>query len=102
MLGDHPHHPFTHRGLDLLWHLHILLDSGRCGMKPGALHPLGARVTLKVTSDVADEVHVHGYDRFADLKPKRTTTLSFKATSPGLYEVEAEDAGTLLAQLLVR
>jgi heme/copper-type cytochrome/quinol oxidase subunit 2 len=71
-------------------------------MKPGALHPLGARVTLKVTSDVADEVHVHGYDRFADLKPKRTTTLSFKATSPGLYEVEAEDADTLLVQLLVR
>jgi hypothetical protein len=120
MLGNHPHHPLTHRGIDLLRHVHILQDSKRCGIKPGALHrrhlhrrqvkppaqrvtvPLGARVTLKVTSDVADEVHVHGYDHFADLKPKRTTTLSFKATSPGLYEVEAEAAGTLLVQLLVR
>ena len=24
MLGDHPHHPLTHRGINLLRHLHIL------------------------------------------------------------------------------
>ena len=62
----------------------------------------GARVSLKVTSDVADEVHVHGYDRFADLKPNRTTTLSFKATQKGLFEVEAENTATVLVRLLVR
>jgi hypothetical protein len=38
MLGDHPHHPLTHRGLNLLRHLHILLNSERCGMKPRAVH----------------------------------------------------------------
>jgi hypothetical protein len=38
MLSDHPHHPLTHRGLNLLWRLHILLNSERCGMKPRTLH----------------------------------------------------------------
>ena len=73
--------------------------------KPGEKRvevPRGARVSLKVTSDVADEMHVHGYDRLADLKANGTTTLTFKATKAGLYEVEAEDAGTVLVQLLVR
>ena len=62
----------------------------------------GNRVDLKVTSDVSDEVHVHGYDRFTDLKADATTTLSFKASKAGLYEVEAEEAGTVLVQLLVK
>lgn len=62
----------------------------------------GNRVSLEVTSDVADEVHVHGYDRFADLKANGTTTLSFKASKAGLYEVEAEEAGIVLVQLLVK
>src|SRR5512132_4652339 len=37
MLGNHPHHPLTYRGLNLLRHLHILLNSERCGMKPRAV-----------------------------------------------------------------
>jgi hypothetical protein len=63
--------------------------------------PLGQRVRLEVTSDVADEVHVHGYDRLADLEPNETTTITFKASRPGLYEVEVEGAGQVLVQLLV-
>lgn len=63
--------------------------------------PLGEPVTLVVTSDVADEVHVHGYDRSVAVAgdPAR---LRFRADIPGVFEVELEQRGVLLTQLEVR
>ncbi len=63
---------------------------------------LGARVVLAVTSDAADEVHVHGYDRSVELTPGRRATLELTADSPGLFEVELHESGLLLVQLEVR
>ncbi len=63
--------------------------------------PAGERVTLVVTSDAADEVHVHGYDLSADLAPGTPATVEFDATIPGVFEVELHDAGTLLLSLQV-
>jgi hypothetical protein len=34
MIGDHPQRPFLHRGINLSWHVLILLNSERCGIKP--------------------------------------------------------------------
>lgn len=50
----------------------------------------GDEVTLRITSDVADELHVHTYDRTADLVPGETAELTFDATIPGIHEVELE------------
>jgi hypothetical protein len=50
----------------------------------------GDEVTLRVTSDVADELHVHTYDVTADLEPGETVELTFPATIPGIHEVELE------------
>jgi PBP1b-binding outer membrane lipoprotein LpoB len=47
-------------------------------------------VALTVTSDVADEVHLHGYDKMADVTKGGTVTIVFKATLPGKWEVELE------------
>jgi hypothetical protein len=63
---------------------------------------LGAQVRLEVTSDVADEVHVHGYDEDLALAPGETGALTFAADLPGLFEVETHESGTLLATLEVR
>ena len=62
----------------------------------------GQNVRIEVTSDATDEIHVHGYDLTAGLAPNRTAVVSFRANQTGLYEVEVEDAGVLLFQLLVR
>ena len=62
---------------------------------------VGEEVTLVVTSDVADEIHVHGYDLTLALSPSRPTQLSFGATVPGVFEVELHDAGTVLLTLQV-
>lgn len=63
---------------------------------------LGARVRLAVTSDTADEVHVHGYEESVELAPGRRTTLELTADTPGLFEVELHESGLLLVQLEVR
>jgi hypothetical protein len=63
--------------------------------------PAGEHVTLVVTSDAADELHVHGYDLGADLVPGIPATVEFDATIPGVFEVELHDAGTLLLSLQI-
>ena len=63
--------------------------------------PVGDYVTLTITSDVADEVHVHGYDRTTALTPGTPAELTFDATIPGVFEVELHEAGTVLLSLQV-
>ncbi len=72
--------------------------SGDTGRVPVAA---GEEVTLVVTSDVADEIHVHGYDLTVALSPSRPAQLSFAATVPGVFEVELHEAGTVLLTLQV-
>jgi heme/copper-type cytochrome/quinol oxidase subunit 2 len=63
---------------------------------------VGRDVQLVVTSDVADEVHVHGYDRKSDVPAGRSTTIDFIADQTGVFEVELESRSAELAQLEVR
>lgn len=63
---------------------------------------LGDQVRLRVTSDVAEEVHVHAYDVFADVAAGATAELDFTATIPGRFEVELEEQGKQLLVLEVR
>ena len=61
----------------------------------------GDRVVLVVKSDVADEIHVHGYDIMRDVTAGGTARLPFTATLPGVFEVELEDHGVQIAELTV-
>ena len=61
----------------------------------------GDQVTMVVTSDVPDELHVHGYDLTAELVPGTPAELTFAATVPGVFEVELHDAGTVLLTIQV-
>ena len=62
----------------------------------------GTEVELLVTSDVADHIHVHGYDLLQDVAAGETVSLSFTADLPGTWEVELEDSGTHLLELQVQ
>ncbi|MFG2331876.1 hypothetical protein ACGFMM_19870 [Streptomyces sp. NPDC048604] len=62
----------------------------------------GERLTLRVTSDRADTLHVHGYDRELPLRAGEPATLALTADRTGLFEVETHDSGLLLTQLVVR
>ena len=62
----------------------------------------GRIVVIRVTSDVADEVHVHGYDLMADVAPGQPVTIRFTADTPGIFEIELEELHVQIAQLEVR
>ena len=61
----------------------------------------GDTVRFRVRSDKPEEVHVHGYNLMKDVAPGKTVTFSFKATIPGIFEVEFEDSGEQIAELKV-
>lgn len=61
----------------------------------------GQRVTLVVSADVTDEVHVHGYDLMADVAPGSPARISFEASVPGRFEVELESRAIQIAELRV-
>jgi hypothetical protein len=63
--------------------------------------PRGSVVELVVASDVADEVHLHGYDRSSFVTAGATTTLRFTADLPGVFEVELEQRSAPLAEVQV-
>jgi hypothetical protein len=61
----------------------------------------GDRVQFTVTSDVADEVHVHGYDISRDVPAGGSVRFSFPARIEGVFEVELEGRGQQIAELRV-
>ena len=66
---------------------------------------VGQTLRLTVTSDVADELHVHGYEIEAELPAGQAVTVDVPigpTPGPGLYEVETHESGLLLFQLEVR
>lgn len=63
--------------------------------------PVGSAVELVVSSDVADEVHLHGYDRTSFVTAGATTTVRFTADLPGVFAVELEQRGAPLAEIQV-
>jgi hypothetical protein len=52
-----------------------------------------------VRSDVADEVHLHGYNLKRDVAPGAPARLPFRATITGTVEVELEQRGLPLARI---
>jgi hypothetical protein len=66
----------------------------------------GETVRLVVTTDAADEIHVHGYDLTQNPAPGKPVRFRFEADIEGVFEIEshvAEDAGRepLVARLVV-
>ena len=65
---------------------------------------IGQTVRITITSDVAEELHVHGIEQSLDLPAGEKQTLEFVVPAdpgPGLYDVELETSALLLFQLEV-
>jgi hypothetical protein len=63
---------------------------------------VGEKLTVLVRSDVADEVHVHGYNLISDVGPGEQAKIELTADIPGVFEVELEGAHLLLFELQVQ
>jgi hypothetical protein len=62
----------------------------------------GDRVVVAVTSDVSDEVHVHGYDLKANVAPGKPARISFVANIPGRFDIELESRSLQIGDLTVQ
>ncbi len=61
----------------------------------------GETVTLKITSDEAEELHLHGYDKSINLKPNQEVELIFEANTSGRFPFELEQSGISLGNIVV-
>lgn len=61
----------------------------------------GETIRFAVENDVADEVHVHGYDKSMELPANRRKTMRFKANIEGIFEIELENSGQPIGTLKV-
>jgi hypothetical protein len=62
----------------------------------------GSLVRVTVTSDVADELHVHGYDKTLTLPAGTPASIELRVDRTGLFEVETHASHLVLFQLVVR
>ena len=61
----------------------------------------GDPVRFTVTSDVADEIHVHGYDFHKDVKKGGGVSFDFPAKIDGIFVIELESRSEQIASLEV-
>jgi hypothetical protein len=61
----------------------------------------GDEIRFEVQSDVADEVHVHGYDLMEDVPAGGTVSFDFPAEIEGIFEAELEERGEQILELRV-
>jgi ABC-type glycerol-3-phosphate transport system substrate-binding protein len=62
----------------------------------------GQTVAIVVHSDVADEVHVHGYDLHKDVSAGGTVRIAFPATIVGEFEAELESRKLQIVEFTVK
>ncbi len=61
----------------------------------------GDDIRFTVESDVADEIHFHGYDVGMDVEAGGSVTFDVPATLTGKFEVELEERVTQIAEITV-
>lgn len=62
----------------------------------------GDIVTIIVSGDTTDELHIHGYDLVVGFAPGQPGMVTFEADIPGIFEVETHHQGNLVMALEVR
>jgi len=80
----------------------ILFEQGRLARKSDQVDVgKGSTVLVEVSTDVADEIHLHGYERVAPTDPGDLAVLEFTADRSGVYTAELERSGVRLLELTV-
>ncbi|ODU04148.1 MAG: hypothetical protein ABS81_11525 [Pseudonocardia sp. SCN 72-86] len=82
--------------------LRIQVQSGMVVGDSNPRVPIGTTVELTVVSDVADEIHVHGYNKTAEVPAGGQASVTFVADTKGTFEVEFERTKKKIADIEVR
>ena len=82
----------------------IVIKDGKVTPQGGRVEvKAGEEVTLKITSDAAEEIHVHSEPEHSyEVAAGGSVTESFTLRTPGQVAVEAHELGATVVQLVVR
>ena len=79
------------------------IAGGKLGGEPQTMRvTAGASVLIRVASDRADELHLHGYDLELALRPGVPGVLAFTADKAGRFDLELHHAQLTLGALEVQ
>jgi hypothetical protein len=62
----------------------------------------GDTVTIEVSVDAPQEIHVHGYELEAEATPDAPAVIEFTADLEGVFDVESHTSEALLAKVVVQ
>jgi hypothetical protein len=80
----------------------LVIKGGRLVSGPAVIQVReGERVALHIRSDRGDELHLHGYDLHAQIRPGETASLQFTADRTGRFDLELHKANAELGALEV-
>ena len=79
----------------------VTVQAGRVAGPDRFDYSVGDEVSVWLLSDIADEIHVHGYDVFVAAQAGVPIEIALTADAPGIFEVELESSHTLLFELEV-
>jgi hypothetical protein len=83
--------------------LQITVAGKQVTPSPGTVElRVGERLSLTVTSDVANELHIHGFEVEKELQPNQAVTVELVGQDRGTFEVETHHPELLLAKITVR
>ena len=81
----------------------LVVSKGKLVSGPAVIQVVeGDDVQLQITSDHADELHMHGYDLRLSLKPGTPATLAFRAEHSGRFDYELHHSHSELGTLEVQ
>lgn len=85
---------------------HIVTIDVRLGEVVGGVQRFeisqGDLIEITVSTDTAESIHVHGYDLITAIGAGQKRVVAFTATIRGVFEIELEQSGLLVAELTVR
>ena len=62
---------------------------------------VGQRIRVTVVSDIAESIHIHGYDITLTLPSSVPGEITFTANQIGVFNIETHESGKLVATLIV-
>lgn len=82
-------------------HLRVSVKDGNASGDTKPTVKLGSKVMIHITSDKADEAHLHGYDKEVELTAGKEAMIEFTADIAGRFEFELHHSGLKAMELTV-
>jgi hypothetical protein len=103
--GSTASHPGSEKGTEVAGTASVPTIVIRNGEPVGGIEKLeysaGEQIRFRVKSDVAEEVHFHGYELMKDVSARGTVSFDVPAEIEGIFEVELEGRKEQIAEIQV-